>query len=776
MRRSSPGEVRADPLAQVGRLAHVERHAPPVDEPVDAGRAGERGGQAELGGLGVAGQPGQDEEVVQPEHAPARRPLEQQVEQIGRGQRVLQRPVGRAVVEPEAVGQGAQAAVRHLVAHEPPGQRRGVDGAGWRSRAQPSRAEGGVEEAEVEADVVPDDDRAAEELGQRRQHGVRCGARGATIASVMPVSTVMAGGMAQPGLTERVEGAQALAAPDLDGADLRDGILVGRAAGGLQVHDGERHLGRAGCRARRTTVARPGTVANRCSFRKHRGRRRCPSGSARRGRPVGTMTRLDVPDDLLRPGLEVAFVVAVVGARQRPPIPPPPRCGLPAVPEAAVRRAGARPQGGRGGRRVPGPGGGRGHRGDRRPGRRGCGCTARRAGRPSWRRCVRGGAPSRPPSQRSSQGGPAAAVEATEAKARRQSAELAVAPDRGGRGPRPPEQGGGRGGQGRGPRRRSWSGRGQPARQRYRAGGGRSWPRRGGRRGGRAARPRSRARRAASALVGARAGHREADACAPSDGDRPAAPGRAARTRSILHAGVRAGAAARPTPPPVRRRPAAPGARQRPRWRPSEARPRPRPRWPRRCRPRRLARPAPSTASRPTSAVAAGGRRRPRRRPVRRSTDAHPPRRRALRIPRGMHVGTPEADAWLLTEAEAAVVVDGYNVAKLGWPDAVLVDQRERLLDVLDDLAARYGTTVEVVFDGADVGPGRARPAAAGWPCGSRRPSVLGGRRHPGARGRLPAHGPHRRRHQRPGRRPRRPRRGSQRRVSSDGLLAVARR
>ena len=71
-----------------------------------------------------------------------------------------------------------------------------------------------------------------------------------------------------------------------------------------------------------------------------------------------------------------------------------------------------------------------------------------------------------------------------------------------------------------------------------------------------------------------------------------------------------------------------------------------------------------------------------------------------------MHVGTPEADTWLLTEAEAAVLVDGYNVAKLGWPDQVLADQRERLLDVLDDLACRHSTPVEVVFDGADVGPG----------------------------------------------------------------------
>ena len=55
------------------------------------------------------------------------------------------------------------------------------------------------------------------------------------------------------------------------------------------------------------------------------------------------------------------------------------------------------------------------------------------------------------------------------------------------------------------------------------------------------------------------------------------------------------------------------------------------------------------------------------------------------------------------------MVVDGYNVAKLGWPDAALPDQRERLLDVLDDLVHRHSTTVEVVFDGADVGP--VRPA-----------------------------------------------------------------
>src|SRR5258705_8117271 len=43
-----------------------------------------------------------------------------------------------------------------------------------------------------------------------------------------------------------------------------------------------------------------------------------------RWRPCTDMDAPEVPDELLRPALEVAFVVAVVGARQRPPIAAPP--------------------------------------------------------------------------------------------------------------------------------------------------------------------------------------------------------------------------------------------------------------------------------------------------------------------------------------------------------------------------------------------------------------------------------------------------------------------
>jgi predicted RNA-binding protein with PIN domain len=48
-------------------------------------------------------------------------------------------------------------------------------------------------------------------------------------------------------------------------------------------------------------------------------------------------------------------------------------------------------------------------------------------------------------------------------------------------------------------------------------------------------------------------------------------------------------------------------------------------------------------------------------------------------------------------------VVDGYNVAKLGWPSCSLAEQRDALLDALESLVRRVGTRVLVVFDGARV-------------------------------------------------------------------------
>jgi predicted RNA-binding protein with PIN domain len=49
------------------------------------------------------------------------------------------------------------------------------------------------------------------------------------------------------------------------------------------------------------------------------------------------------------------------------------------------------------------------------------------------------------------------------------------------------------------------------------------------------------------------------------------------------------------------------------------------------------------------------------------------------------------------------VLIDGYNVAKLGWPALALDMQRQVLLDAVENVARRYGSDLTVVFDGAEV-------------------------------------------------------------------------
>ncbi len=80
-----------------------------------------------------------------------------------------------------------------------------------------------------------------------------------------------------------------------------------------------------------------------------------------------------------------------------------------------------------------------------------------------------------------------------------------------------------------------------------------------------------------------------------------------------------------------------------------------------------------------------------------------PNRRTPLPLPGGVFADTTEAATHLVRQPGVLLVVDGYNVAKLGWPDEPLPVERERLLDALEELVARHGTAVHVVFDGADV-------------------------------------------------------------------------
>jgi hypothetical protein len=80
-----------------------------------------------------------------------------------------------------------------------------------------------------------------------------------------------------------------------------------------------------------------------------------------------------------------------------------------------------------------------------------------------------------------------------------------------------------------------------------------------------------------------------------------------------------------------------------------------------------------------------------------------PSRRRAIEVPRAQAKDPRRAAEFLLRVSGIVVFVDGYNVAKLAWPDAPLEDQRACLLDAVDGLARRFGTEIVVVIDGADI-------------------------------------------------------------------------
>ena len=74
-----------------------------------------------------------------------------------------------------------------------------------------------------------------------------------------------------------------------------------------------------------------------------------------------------------------------------------------------------------------------------------------------------------------------------------------------------------------------------------------------------------------------------------------------------------------------------------------------------------------------------------------------------IALPGGIARDSQRATEHLLRTRGALVLVDGYNVAKLAWPADELARQRERCLDLVDDIARRYGSDITVVFDGADV-------------------------------------------------------------------------
>ncbi|PPK95292.1 putative RNA-binding protein with PIN domain [Kineococcus xinjiangensis] len=73
---------------------------------------------------------------------------------------------------------------------------------------------------------------------------------------------------------------------------------------------------------------------------------------------------------------------------------------------------------------------------------------------------------------------------------------------------------------------------------------------------------------------------------------------------------------------------------------------------------------------------------------------------------RALAATDPAALDHLLALPRAHLVVDGYNVTKLGFGQLTLLEQRRRLVDGLGAIAARTGVEVTCCFDGNDgVGP-----------------------------------------------------------------------
>lgn len=188
--------------------------------------------------------------------------------------------------------------------------------------------------------------------------------------------------------------------------------------------------------------------------------------------------------------------------------------------------------------------------------------------------------------------------------------------------------------------------------------------------GGRAASADERARRAEARAEAAEERARTQPGRSPDGGtaiDR-AVLDQIARAAEDLAAGVRrlADAPASTPPPPVARR------------QPSPA-------------------PPPPAPSRPAA---------PPPRPVRSSprTTSQTPRRRApVRLPPGMQQDDPAAIEAMVRTRGLAVIVDGYNVSMLAWPDISVAEQRERLCDALAEFQLRFRCEVTVVFDGAEV-------------------------------------------------------------------------
>lgn len=85
------------------------------------------------------------------------------------------------------------------------------------------------------------------------------------------------------------------------------------------------------------------------------------------------------------------------------------------------------------------------------------------------------------------------------------------------------------------------------------------------------------------------------------------------------------------------------------------------------------------------------------------SPSARRRQRSPIALPGGIYGDSEAAGEHLLRTTDVVVLVDGYNVAKLGWPGLALDRQRDLCIDAAENLARRWGCLIHIVFDGASV-------------------------------------------------------------------------
>lgn len=87
-------------------------------------------------------------------------------------------------------------------------------------------------------------------------------------------------------------------------------------------------------------------------------------------------------------------------------------------------------------------------------------------------------------------------------------------------------------------------------------------------------------------------------------------------------------------------------------------------------------------------------------------------------LPAGVFDGTAEAHRHMVTSRDAALVVDGYNLARARWSGLTPEEERRRTVALLEGVAARSKAPVYVVFDGdgTTVGPAHSRSVRVLFP------------------------------------------------------------